>query len=71
METLIYVLWSLNADSYHSTPTLMSLHATLEGAREEMFKERPFIQPKDKREGFGRYVEDYGYALISTEPLKD
>jgi hypothetical protein len=69
--TLIYLLWSIDADSYHSTPTLLSLHCTLESAREEMFRQRPFLKPKDSRGGHGDYIEDYGYALISSKILND
>jgi len=71
METLIYLLWYQDADSHFSSPTLLSLHTSLESAREEMFKQFPFIQPKDERGGHGEHIEDYAYALISTKPLND
>lgn len=71
MDTKIYILWDMNADSRSGKRTLMSIHGSLEGARERLKSEYPNIFMSDAlhAEPYDNYVKNYTYFTIEEREL--
>lgn len=56
----VYGLYDMKADSMTVSPTLISLHSTVDGADAAV----PKNLRQYNREPWGEYVKDYGYVAI-------